>query len=459
METENKLREEHEALLVLLRKNFKELTGYSGVSSTGVGLRMKDGKYTNELCIYVEVEKKLPANQLQRGQMIPSQISNVKVDVVEKKEKVEIMLKIKPEELINAPKIRPLQGGTQITNGIVDSGGNVSVGTLGAMIYVPLKKDAFTGILSCHHVLYANGAGNGQSIGQPYSDDAIATNYAGKTMGTELDMAVAKINSDIKFTNDVISIGTLCGIDNAYVKQRVRKSGITTGLTVGQITKVGVWCDEHTCVYTGLEVIRGYPELTPDFPFAQPGDSGSVLVSNEAKVLGLVWAIGNFDNTCYCNDVRRMQQLAGEFKIPTPNATQMTQLLSDTKRLEKYKYELSESETGQEMLAELAANIEEGIKLVNKNRECMVAWQRVKGPDFISLQTDLDTNEDYVLRKEIEGVTLSEMIMRMGEVFAVHGSPQLSAVVKKYTSRLLAYTRECNTMEDVIKKINEKQYV
>ncbi len=459
METENKLREEHEALLLLLRKNFKELSGYNGVSSTGVGLRMKDGKYTNELCIYVEVEKKLPANQVQRGQMIPSQISNVKIDIVEKKEKTEIVLKIKPEELINAPKIRPLQGGTQITNGILDSNGNIAVGTLGAMIYVPLKKDAFTGLLSNHHVLYANGASNGQSIGQPYSDDAIATNYEGKTMGTELDMAVAKINSDTKFTNDVISIGTLCGIDKAYVKQRVRKYGITSGLTVGQITKVGVWCDEHTCVYTGLEVIRGYPELTPDFPFAQPGDSGSVLVSNEAKVLGLVWAIGKSDNTCYCNDVRRMQQLAGEFKIPTPNISQMTQLLSDAKRLEKYKNELSQSEMGREILTQFVENIEEGIKLVNKHRECMVAWQRVKGPVFISLETDLKEDEPYVIRKEIEGVKLTEMIMRMGEAFVLYGSPQLSAAVKKYTARLLAYARECNTLEDVIKKINEMHYV
>ena len=65
------------------RRHEKELMRKPNVVAVGVGYRTRGGKPTDEVCIIVSVKKKLPGSQLKGGDMIPSSIDGVPVDVAE----------------------------------------------------------------------------------------------------------------------------------------------------------------------------------------------------------------------------------------------------------------------------------------------------------------------------------------------------------------------------------------
>ena len=235
----------------------------------------------------------------------------------------------------------------------------------------------------------------------------------------------------------------------------MRKCGITTDLTTGQITKVGVWCSSHgMCVFTGLEMVQGWPTPNTSQRFSAPGDSGSVVVDDDDKVVGLHYAgTQTAPFTSSSNDIRRVRQRIGEFQIPIPNPFQMVQLLGDDGRLARYRSELERTGHGREILAAFVENVGEGIRLVNSNRACMVAWQRFKAPAFISVRKGLDVDEPYVLRKEIDGVALDEMLTTMRQLFIEHGSPRMAEALRKHADEMIQLVQDHDSVDDVVKAV------
>ena len=61
----------------------RELLRYPNVVGVAVGVRVRQGTPTGEPCLVVLVERKLPADQLGPGELLPSEIEGVPVDVVE----------------------------------------------------------------------------------------------------------------------------------------------------------------------------------------------------------------------------------------------------------------------------------------------------------------------------------------------------------------------------------------
>lgn len=59
------------------------LMAYPHVVGTGIGLRQRRGKATDELCLTVMVARKLPPEQLPAGGMLPTELDGVAVDVIE----------------------------------------------------------------------------------------------------------------------------------------------------------------------------------------------------------------------------------------------------------------------------------------------------------------------------------------------------------------------------------------
>jgi len=53
------------------------------VVAVGVGYCRRGGIQTREICIVVSVKKKIPLSELKPGEVIPTQIEGVPVDVVE----------------------------------------------------------------------------------------------------------------------------------------------------------------------------------------------------------------------------------------------------------------------------------------------------------------------------------------------------------------------------------------
>lgn len=59
----------------------RELMRKRNVVGVGVGLRERAGQTTNEVCIVVSVQEKLPPDQLTPQDVIPTQLDGVPVDV------------------------------------------------------------------------------------------------------------------------------------------------------------------------------------------------------------------------------------------------------------------------------------------------------------------------------------------------------------------------------------------
>lgn len=180
------------------------------------------------------------------------------------------------------------------------SGGNVNdssrafccSGTLGSLV----EAGGVFYILSNNHVLArSDQAAPGEDISQPGLVDngcqippIVADFTAASPLGTNVDAALAQLRTGEMNTSGTIEdIGTISGVVRApSVGLAVEKSGRTTGLTTGSIgsvnTSVRVQYQKRcgsgkkfTVSYTNQVVINGST-------FSAGGDSGSLIVSNDA---------------------------------------------------------------------------------------------------------------------------------------------------------------------------------
>lgn len=69
--------------LEVKRRHEQELLRKANVVAVGVGYRRRGGVQTREVSIVVSVKNKIPLSVLKPGEVIPAQIEDVPVDVVE----------------------------------------------------------------------------------------------------------------------------------------------------------------------------------------------------------------------------------------------------------------------------------------------------------------------------------------------------------------------------------------
>ena len=67
----------------VLEKYTGELMGRAHVQGTGVGLLKRGGQFTNQVGIVVMVDEKVSTSQLAPGDIIPTELEGVPVDVQE----------------------------------------------------------------------------------------------------------------------------------------------------------------------------------------------------------------------------------------------------------------------------------------------------------------------------------------------------------------------------------------
>lgn len=289
------------------------------VVGAGVGYRQKNGKTTNELVIVAMVTQKLPRAGLKPGDLLPSKVQGVPVDVVQVGR-----LRAHTDPTV---RWRPAPGGVSIGHY------QVTAGTLACIV-----KDRKTGgrlILSNNHVLAnSNNARKGDPILQPGAadggtggDDVIAylerfieieftsgpancriasalaslANGVAALLGSShrlqaiqknpsatnlVDAALARPIDEGLVREDILEIGVLDGVYPARLGLGVRKFGRTTGLTTGIIQVM----DATVTVMYGAQEARFEDQLVTT-PMSEPGDSGSVVVDRESLLaVGLLFA-------------------------------------------------------------------------------------------------------------------------------------------------------------------------
>ncbi|MBN2502965.1 MAG: hypothetical protein JXB38_19455 [Anaerolineales bacterium] len=301
--------------------NKKELLNKPNVVGVATGYKITDGERTDQLSVVVMVREK--KDVLAPEDLVPRQVNGVVTDVLQVGE---LRAFQNPTD-----KFRPAPGGVSI--GHV----RVTAGTLGAVV-----RDRTTGerlILSNNHVLAnSNDAEIGDVILQPGTADggsnprdqigtlarfvpidfgespgvcglagayAAIGNILAILVGSKhrvqtirinqaatnyVDCALARPLNDADVLDEILNIGEVNGIAEAYLGMPVRKSGRTTGFTTGEIQLM----DATVSVSYGVGQTAQFEDQLIAGPMSQGGDSGSLVVAGDSQqAVGLLFAGSN----------------------------------------------------------------------------------------------------------------------------------------------------------------------
>jgi len=201
-------------------------------------------------------------------------------------------------------KQRPALGG----NSCGPAAGNW-YGTLGARV----QHEGKACILSNWHVLYGGAAKDGAPILQQaagdngtYPVDTIAYNLIG-ILTEHLDVALATIREPVDdyVKKGTISYGDIAGTEKAADKMSVKKCGRTTEATTGEVrsTNATVRASGYP---DGDRIFKEQLQMTK---MSAAGDSGSIILNDKNKAVGLLFADSVSDT--FANKIERVVDALG----------------------------------------------------------------------------------------------------------------------------------------------------
>jgi hypothetical protein len=310
--------------MFFFRKHSKvqdKLLEFENVVGVGKGIKQIRGKNAGKMSTVVLVKEKIPLKQLYRDQIIPKNIDGEVTDVIE----------VGDLQLLGRTDLaRPAQPGMSIGHY------KITAGTFGAVV-----KDKTTGepfILSNNHVLanITDGTDERSKIGDPilqpgrydggtdkdviaylerfvplhktigFPSCQIASGFAwclnmaislfkpqyqitvlrktGKT--NAVDAALARPVNPADISNEVFDLGPIKGIKRAESGMVVQKSGRTTGVTQNKIKVM----EATLKISLGGSEIGVFEDQLVAGPMSEPGDSGSLILSEDNYAIGLLFA-------------------------------------------------------------------------------------------------------------------------------------------------------------------------
>lgn len=317
-----------------------------GLTGIGVGLRVVDGKLTDEPCVKFFVPMKIPKAELPAHARIPRRLKVgpqtlpgfrqlSEGDEESAVTDVEEMLPIPcppwrdPETerlqsfmLADRSRQRPVSAGNSVSH---------ALGTLGTIagIVTDLYDGNRPAILSCNHVLgQLNYARWGDAIVQPAKNDggtiaqdlcATLTRYVpirfSQTVPNYVDAAIARLwIPPGKLRGLAPWIGALSGIRSgnaARLGEEVYKIGRTTGITKGTIlaTNVSVWVDYPAILNGTPGAYALFKNQIVTTGLAGFGDSGSLVMDAQKRALGMLF--GGTKERTLVNDIELVQKQIG----------------------------------------------------------------------------------------------------------------------------------------------------
>jgi endonuclease G len=261
------------------------------VTSVGIGYKIKDGKRTDELALQFTVGEKIAPEKLEAvaTRPIPESITvngrTFVTDILERDFQTHPVAVVAETKSDRKRRLDPMMPGVSI--------GNVSstAGTLGCLV----KENAGgeTRVLSNWHVLHGEKGKLGDPIAQPgpFDDNRVSDNVCGALvrsfLGLAGDCAITSIDGRAA-TEEALDLGvSVRQIGDPELDDRVVKSGRTTGVTYGVVTRV------HTITKLSYGD-KGEHEIgsfeigpDPDHPaenaeISMGGDSGSAWMAASA---------------------------------------------------------------------------------------------------------------------------------------------------------------------------------
>lgn len=267
-----------------------------GVTGVDIGNKYVGGKKTDELSIRVYVEKK---KGVSAKEMIPKAIKGIKTDVIER---IFVLhtLRMKAEELevkVDSGQYDPLVGGISI-GPCRTINGYIYGGTLGTIVKDRDSNDIM--LLSNFHVMCVDNSWSpGDEMCQPARIDGgncpidVVGTLQRAFLGGQLDCAVA-LQTARSHSCEIVDIGDVKGTATASVNLPVRKRGRTTSLTYGIVDTVDLTVNIDYGGGIGVVTLTDQIGIDVDSSkcskFGISGDSGSVVVNDKHRVVGLYFA-------------------------------------------------------------------------------------------------------------------------------------------------------------------------
>lgn len=324
-----------ESLKEVQSKQQSEILSYQNVVGVGVGKKISNGVETEEHCLSVFVDQKLPLDVIHKSSRIPRTIDSLKTDVVETGvifAGVGPMAPAEPELTAHTgPMVREDLTAELLANRIRPAEGGYSVGhykiTAGTYATAVNDTQPFPGmprhtyILSNNHVLAnSNNARIGDPILQPGP-------YDGGTVGADTIARLSRFipirfitptSTPVNLVDAALAEGRFQDLDReifwiGYAKgavaptigMLVQKTGRTTNYTTGRIIAVNATVNVN---YGSGQIARFERQIVTG-AMSAGGDSGSLLLDMDSRAVGLLFA-GSSQATIF-NDIRYVQQLLG----------------------------------------------------------------------------------------------------------------------------------------------------
>ncbi len=466
-----------------------------GVVHVSVGVKVQGRNVTNDLCIRVCVLAKQPETKLSAAERIPKFMEGVPTDVT---------ALTKPLEFAGA-KVRPLKGGTEITNRILgDTPQHVPEVEDGTFGFTAMRNSGGKPVLVTNcHVLMAKGGKKGDSIYQPsiteaemmiipaswlpyhshHGDDEIAEIIDGKFDGTvDAGIAELKVSSccrccGLDFRDEIVGLSQggqppsnqILGRRPALPQVTVYKVGMRTDRTVGTvITDVSQELPPVTLNGDERKFNRQIQiaHEDTDLQFSDQGDSGSAIIDQGGYIVGLLFAYAWADDGVHYTfanhiaDVMQAMDITPNFKgggttagaqvdmrratFPMPLSPSGAELYASTRA------RIEADPTGRWLWALAEEHREEIVNLVTTNRRVSVVWHRVGGPAiFANAINSLRAGDQESLPTPPTG-TLEEAMARVGTALAMQGSAALRGALARNRGALLAAARGSRTLTEFL---------
>jgi len=500
MKSDDELRAENEAIREMLARSAESrLRAIPGVIHVSVGLKETNGRVTDQLCVRVYVREKRDRAELPDDEIIPREIDGVPTDV----NTVGTF-----EFQVDSTRYRPILGGSQITNRIIAQNEELTAtemmrGTLGCLA-IDNTDDAPV-LLSNWHVLYAHTGDDGDRIYQPApassppltlldlpfrpkdDTDKIAVNRRGKVTN-KVDAAIAAVDVSsccnccgIEYSNEIngLSVGgkpprsTIVDKTKAVSGMTVYKVGQSTSRSEGKVVDANhpsftITKGGENFTFAGQIAIQHVDKTKP---FSTRGDSGAVVINNENKIVGLIFAAGQNvevlgQNEKFVTIANHIDDVLGALNIRIPfsdkivvNAGEVRSdvVVREAPIPEPYRA-LRERLLRHENTARLFAlgerHANEITYLVNHCKPVTIAWHKNHGPALLATVMSAIRDGDPRLPRLVKGVAPYETVERMRAVLSQYGSAALQAhLARPETAPMLEELKDCTGVDEVIDRL------
>jgi hypothetical protein len=451
-----RIRNQMRAMEAMLPEVRRELERLPNVDHVVVGAKEVNGVATEQPAFQVYVRAKVAESELGPSETIPGQIGGFPTDVI----------LIGKASLFqeDTDGYRPLFGGCQLQQQVGSSGtlGVIALATAGSLAPVGAPV-----IVTNNHVAPTIGDWVGQPSA-PCDSWCCLCCDVGRVVDTRADTAVdvsiATLSSGMRFSHEILGRGVIRGsapVATLLPAAPVFKRGRTTRLTEGRFSNATSSLTPNTI--TLVNQIRITPAVAGT-PFALPGDSGSVIVDAQNRVVGLLFAGDDPPLTgVYANridDVRSAMNIDFPL-IGTAGAIPLTAgVINDeiddmTKMWLPLRSKVMASEAGRQWSEIVARHRTEVGQLVRHNRPTTTTWNRYHGPSFVSHYLKTVRDNGYLAPEEIGGIRVENLLLGMAAVLQEHGSPPLSQAIWRHYLQIIESAKDCRTVEAFLDRMTQ----